>query len=189
MESSTASIDRASATLWAFESRLGWMGILWSGCEIIRNAFGHQDLGELQRQFAREAADNSLPATDPIVKTGTPKSRELQALIRGFKSYGLGKVVDFEEYPISSDHLTEFQQRVIECCRCIKYGETVSYGDLAQTAGFPRAARAVGSVMRSNRHPLLVPCHRVVSSSGLGGYSAADGLDTKRRLLTLEGVI
>ena len=66
------------------------------------------------------------------------------------------------------------------------YGQTTTYGRLAAKAGRPRAARAVGTVMNRNPIPIVLPCHRVVGSTGsLVGY--AGGLHVKRALLTLEG--
>ena len=67
-------------------------------------------------------------------------------------------------------------------------GEVVSYGELAALAGRPRAPRAAGAVCSANRFSFIVPCHRVVSATGIGGYGDA-GVDVKRRLLALEGVV
>lgn len=70
----------------------------------------------------------------------------------------------------------------------VPYGQTATYGELAARAGHPKAARAVGLVMNRNPVPIVLPCHRVVGSSGsLVGY--AGGLETKERLLRLEGAI
>jgi methylated-DNA-[protein]-cysteine S-methyltransferase len=72
----------------------------------------------------------------------------------------------------------------------VGYGETISYGALARRAGLPAehtAARDVGTIMASNTIPLIVPCHRVLASDGLGGYSGGAGLEVKRWLLILEG--
>ena len=70
----------------------------------------------------------------------------------------------------------------------VPYGETTTYGALAARVGRPRAARAVGTVMNRNRHPIVLPCHRVVGSTGnLVGY--AGGLDKKLSLLRLEGAL
>jgi methylated-DNA-[protein]-cysteine S-methyltransferase len=70
----------------------------------------------------------------------------------------------------------------------IGYGETTTYGALAASAGNPRAARAVGTVMNRNPIPIVLPCHRIVGANGsLTGY--AGGLDAKRALLELEGAI
>jgi len=82
-----------------------------------------------------------------------------------------------------------FQLRVWSALREIPYGETRSYGDIAARLGLgPEASRAVGSANGSNPLPVVVPCHRVVESDGgLGGFGG--GLETKRKLLALEGVL
>jgi methylated-DNA-[protein]-cysteine S-methyltransferase len=74
----------------------------------------------------------------------------------------------------------------------VGYGQTVTYGGLASQAELPQddreiPARAVGQIMHSNPIPLIVPCHRVVASDGLGGYGGGTGLEVKRWLLILEG--
>jgi methylated-DNA-[protein]-cysteine S-methyltransferase len=70
----------------------------------------------------------------------------------------------------------------------VPYGETVSYGELAEMTGRPGAARAVGNAMSRNPVPIVVPCHRVVAAGGrIGGYRPS-GVPTKRFLLALEGV-
>lgn len=80
---------------------------------------------------------------------------------------------------------TAFQRRVIAAVRRIPPGRVATYGDIAEAAGAPGAARAVGSVMRECRDP-TVPCHRVIGASGaLGGYSS---LPLKRELLRAEGI-
>lgn len=84
--------------------------------------------------------------------------------------------------------LTGFRRDVMLACAAIPRGATTSYADLARRVGRPGAARAVGSVMRTNPLPLVVPCHRVVGSDGsLTGFGG--GLDVKRRLLELEGAM
>lgn len=83
---------------------------------------------------------------------------------------------------------TDFQRRVWELLREIPYGETVTYGELARRLGNPRAARAVGMACNRNPIAIVVPCHRVVGSTGsLTGY--AGGLDAKAFLLKLEGAL
>ncbi len=70
----------------------------------------------------------------------------------------------------------------------VPYGTVVGYGELAARVGRPEGAQAVGAAMGSNPLPVVVPCHRVVESDGgLGGFGG--GLETKRRLLALEGVL
>ncbi len=80
---------------------------------------------------------------------------------------------------------TEFQVLVLEALQEIPYGETVSYGDIAKRIGRPKAVRAVGAANGRNPIPIVVPCHRVIGSSGdLTGFGG--GLDTKAELLRLE---
>jgi methylated-DNA-[protein]-cysteine S-methyltransferase len=82
--------------------------------------------------------------------------------------------------------LPGFTVSVLDELARVPYGETTTYGELAQRVGHPRAARAVGTVMNRNRIPIVLPCHRVVGSTGsLTGY--AGGLDRKLALLELEG--
>jgi methylated-DNA-[protein]-cysteine S-methyltransferase len=81
-----------------------------------------------------------------------------------------------------------FSRRVLEELVRVPYGEVTTYGELALRAEHPRAARAVGTVMNRNPIPIVLPCHRVVGSSGgLVGYGG--GLDRKEALLRLEGAI
>ena len=82
---------------------------------------------------------------------------------------------------------TPFQRAVVETLRGVRWGEVVTYGELAALAGYPNAQRAAGSVCAHNRFPLVVPCHRVVAANGIGRYGAS-GIEYKRRLLELERV-
>lgn len=80
---------------------------------------------------------------------------------------------------------TEFQVSVLEALQSIPYGETTSYGAIAKQIGRPKATRAVGAANGRNPIPIIVPCHRVIGSSGdLTGFGG--GLDTKEELLRLE---
>ena len=80
---------------------------------------------------------------------------------------------------------TDFQVRVLEELQRIPYGKTASYGDIAKRIGRPRAMRAVGAANGRNPIPIIIPCHRVIGSTGdLTGFGG--GLDTKAALLRLE---
>ncbi len=83
--------------------------------------------------------------------------------------------------------LTVFQKKVLQTLRQIPAGQVLSYSELARKSGYPKAARAVGSVMRRNPLPLFIPCHRVIRTGKLlGNYSK--GIEWKRRLLGKEGI-
>jgi methylated-DNA-[protein]-cysteine S-methyltransferase len=81
---------------------------------------------------------------------------------------------------------TPFQKDVWTELTRIPYGETISYGELARRVGRPKGPRAVGQANGKNPIPIIVPCHRVLASTGIGGYGG--GLPMKRTLLAVEGV-
>jgi methylated-DNA-[protein]-cysteine S-methyltransferase len=81
---------------------------------------------------------------------------------------------------------TPFQNDVFDALRKIPYGQVRTYGEVADAVDRPRAHRAVGNANHANPWPIVVPCHRVVASTGLGGYGGGDTV--KRYLLDLEGV-
>lgn len=111
----------------------------------------------------------------------------LGALQDAVRRYFAGEPVAFR-FTLDPGHRTPFQNAVLSACRRISYGRVRTYAELAVTAGSPRAARAVGSVMAHNPAPLLIPCHRVVASDGgMGGFSGAGGVALKEALLDLEG--
>ncbi len=84
---------------------------------------------------------------------------------------------------------TLFREKIYTLTRKIPKGKVATYGQLARLAGSPRAARAVGMFMKTNPDAPNTPCHRVVASNGdLTGYSAGNGLSTKKEMLLSEGV-
>jgi methylated-DNA-[protein]-cysteine S-methyltransferase len=84
--------------------------------------------------------------------------------------------------------LTPFQDKVLSCMAEISFGETASYGELAEKAGCPKGGRAVGNVCRANPFPLFFPCHRIIHKSGsIGGF--AYNILMKKDLLAFEGLI
>ena len=96
---------------------------------------------------------------------------------------GTRRVFDLPMLPVGTD----FQRAVWQRCAEIPYGETMTYGQLAESIGRPKAARAVGAALGANPLWIVVPCHRVVGASGsLTGF--AGGLDAKAWLLSFEGV-
>ena len=166
------------AKMTVFESDLGWMALVWTGRRVRELTFGHRS----PRDAASSVATDGLDLTEP--------DELVQALIPRLQAFAEGRTRDrFLNVSLEVSDMTDFQRAVIQHCRRIKAGETKSYGELAQLAGHPNAARAVGHVMATNRFPLIVPCHRVVAANRrLGGFSAPDGVDMKRRLLAAEGV-
>jgi len=117
----------------------------------------------------------------------SPLGTQSDPLVDRIHAYFRGEPVRYEGVAIDLSWATPFQQAVGEALRELPYGETVTYGELAALAGHPNAQRAVGTFCAGNRFPLILPCHRVVSASGLGSYGSL-GAPYKRRLLALERV-
>ena len=114
---------------------------------------------------------------------GTPD----RTVARALDSYFAGDYNALADLDVDFGTRGAFTIAVLEALRDISPGTTTTYGALAQLAGRPGAARAVGQAVGSNPVPVIVPCHRVIASNGsLGGFSA--GLDRKRALLDHEGV-
>jgi methylated-DNA-[protein]-cysteine S-methyltransferase len=90
--------------------------------------------------------------------------------------------------PIDWSVLTPFQAAALKVVAGIAYGRTLTYRDVAEKIGKPKAVRAVGRANATNPMPLVIPCHRVLGSDGkLHGFSAPGGLETKAWLLRMEG--
>jgi methylated-DNA-[protein]-cysteine S-methyltransferase len=104
---------------------------------------------------------------------------------RELDEYFEGRRQDFD-LPVDLEALPAFQRSVLVELQRVPYGQVDTYGSLAARIGKPKAARAVGGALNRNPVPIVVPCHRIVGSTGnLTGY--AGGLERKRLLLSLEG--
>lgn len=112
-----------------------------------------------------------------------------EVAIQQIQSYLDGNRNTFD-LPTDISILTDFQQQVLKTTQQIPRGKIVTYLDIARKIGKPKAARAVGQALGRNPIPIVIPCHRVIASDGsLGGYSGGGGLETKAKLLKLEGAL
>jgi methylated-DNA-[protein]-cysteine S-methyltransferase len=128
-------------------------------------------------------------ADDRIRDPATKESRWAARAARQLDEYFAGRRTDFDlPVDLQATELSDLQRHVLETVRAeVPYGETVTYGELAELAGRPGAARAVGTAMSRNPVPFFVPCHRVVAAGGIGGYGGGpQGVALKRALLDLE---
>ncbi len=153
---------------------VGNLQAVWTaGGKLHSCGFSLENAGGDQRPFAESAS--------PLIQ------QRQQVLEDRIEDYFAHALFQWDLELLDWTAITAFNQRVLRACYDIPLGETQTYGQLASRAGSPRGARAVGSAMARNRWPLLIPCHRVVGSSGqLTGYSGTGGLETKRWLLELE---
>lgn len=97
-----------------------------------------------------------------------------------------GDPQDLTRIPVDLSGLTPFQGRVAQLLRASQPGDRLSYGEIAMRLGKPGAARAVGQAVAHNPLLLLIPCHRVVSAAGEGGWSAFGSLERLRQIRALE---
>ena len=107
----------------------------------------------------------------------------LDEAIRQLEAYLAGRLEQFD-LPLAMTG-TDFQNSVYAAMLAIPFGHTRSYGDIADELGVP--AQPVGQACGSNRIPIIIPCHRVVGRDGLGGFSGAGSVETKIKLLRMEG--
>lgn len=118
------------------------------------------------------------------------QDRRLDAVVRILRSILNGYEANTADLSLDFSWCTLFQKKVIAAARTVPRGRTVSYAQLARMAGYPRAIRAAASVMRNNRFPLIIPCHRVVRSDGtMGGFMGREhgwAVNLKRKLLENE---
>lgn len=109
--------------------------------------------------------------------------------VERLKGFLAGSGDDLNGIPLDLTGIPPFHRKVFHVLLNTRPGQTLTYGEVALLAGSPRAARAVGQAVAHNPLPFLVPCHRVLASNGPGGFSLFGSLQSKARLLALEGVI
>lgn len=154
------------------ETTLGWIGVLSSVHGIRALTLPHP---------THDEAINHMP-TD--AKFAQRKPGAFSSLHAKLDQYFSGRLVTFDEV-LDLDKSSHFFLAVWKECQNIPIGQTRSYAWLAAQAGHPSAARAAGQAMARNQIPIIIPCHRVISSDGsIGGYSG--GLSMKKYLLSLE---
>jgi methylated-DNA-[protein]-cysteine S-methyltransferase len=172
----------------------GWgVGELWVGDGRVVVAHDPPAPGISLAGAAPAATPPTRPRGTPGVPTETLSGDSQQErddfvpdLLQRIHRYFAGERVSFADVPLDDDWSTPFQAALAHALRNVPWGEVVSYGELSALAGRARAARAAGTFCAENRFSLFVPCHRVVSVGGIGGYGSL-GVEYKRRLLRLEG--
>ena len=136
-------------------------------------------------------SDNANGAVETAAIVGVAREGRDRVVARQLDEWFGGSRRTFSLAVAWPDDLSPFARTVLETLVArVPWGETVSYGELAELAGRARAARAVGSIMAGNLVPFVVPCHRVIAAGGrIGGYGGGrDAIGLKRWLLEREGV-
>ncbi len=126
---------------------------------------------------------SSLTLTGRKPTPGSPKGPIARELERFFR----GETRDLSGIPVDLGGSTPFERRVYEATRRIPFGKVATYGQIAKAIGKAGAPRAVGQALGRNPISIVIPCHRVVASDGLGGFTG--GLAWKKKLLRFEGAL
>jgi methylated-DNA-[protein]-cysteine S-methyltransferase len=161
-----------------FETAVGSCAIVWNsrGIVAVQLPEGSERAmrGRILRRFAaaREA----------------PPPAEVRSVIEDIVALVSGEARDLRHVRIDTDGIADFHRRVYDVARTIPPGATLTYGEIAERLGDRSLARDVGAALSQNPWPIIVPCHRVLGAGGKsGGFSAPGGVDTKLRLLAIEG--
>ena len=162
-----------------FRTSLGWAGVAATGQGICMVVLPKKDKAAVER-----ALTSSECGAQSGEITGRANVPMLKKAIKVLQQYFSGERVSFDLL-LDLRYHTPFQQAVWHATAEIPLGETRSYAWIASQIRNPRAVRAVGQALGANPVPIIIPCHRVISSSGaLGGFSGGTGM--KEKLLELE---
>ncbi len=173
-----------------FRDAAATLGLIDVGFDVVDSPIGDlfvaaSDRGLAAISFGADSEDKLERMTRIAGPRVLRSPRTVDRAHRELDEYFEGQRRSFD-LTVDLRALPPFTITVLEELARVPYGQTTTYGDLARRVGHPRAARAVGTVMHRNRIPIVLPCHRVVGSTGeLTGY--AGGLEVKQRLLELEG--
>ena len=166
-----------AASFALFDTAIGRCGLAWRGVSVVGFALAGDGEGAAAAQLRRRLP-GAAPAEPPP---------EIEAVIEAVRGLLAGAPADLSALPVDLADVPPFERRVYASLREIGPGATITYGELAERAGSPGAARAVGLAIGRNPIPVIIPCHRVLAGGGRsGGFSAPGGVTTKFRLLQIE---
>ncbi len=150
------------------DTEIGAVGLAWTGSAVCAVRLP-------------DDATRDLPTSDAWPDFVDRAREGIRALLAGAPE-------DLSDVPVDFGSVRAFDLSVYRVCRSIGVGATLTYGQVAARLGAPHAAQAVGRAMARNPVPIIVPCHRVVGTGWLGGFSGAGGTSTKLRILQIESV-
>ena len=189
---SSAAADAAAGRFAAVAERAGLLDVAYARLDspVGPLVAATTERGLVKLAYLLPGSDESVVAAE-LARTVSPRVLEAPARLdrvrRELDEYFAGKRRRFE-LAVDLRLVRGFGRAVLDATAALPFGATASYTEVARRAGNPRAPRAAGNALNRNPVPIVVPCHRVLhAGGGLGGYGG--GLDAKRALLTLEGVL
>ncbi len=167
--------DQARADTALFQTAIGVCAISWRADAVVGFRLPEADPGAARERLRRADITEAEP------------TEVIRAAIDGVRAHLAGEPDDLRWIRLDLAGLPDFHRTVYEITRAIDPGHTLSYGQVAERAGLPGAAQAVGQALGRNPIPLIIPCHRVLAADhALHGFSAPGGIGTKARLLEIE---
>jgi methylated-DNA-[protein]-cysteine S-methyltransferase len=163
-----------------FDTAIGTCGVAWSERGLVAVQLPARDRAATERRLIARARSTGAAAPPPAIA----------ALIADIARYLAGERVDFSAVPVDLSSLDPFRRQLYETMRALPWGTNTTYGALARTIGLANweGARDVGEAMGRNPVPIVIPCHRVLAAGNKpGGFSARGGVDTKLKMLAIEG--
>jgi O-6-methylguanine DNA methyltransferase len=134
--------------------RTGWG---WFGLAGMENRLRMTILPLARRKFVKKLLLKAFPDALEDRNFQKKAQKKITAYFKGLKT-------DFSDLPLNLDDFSYFNRRVLDNCRNVRFGQTISYAELAERCGRPKTARAVGNALANNPLPLIVPCHRIIRS-------------------------
>jgi methylated-DNA-[protein]-cysteine S-methyltransferase len=161
-----------------FDTAIGRCGIAWADRGIVA----------IQLPLPSEAQTRGrLKQRYQALVEATPPA-QVQVAIDRMVELMQGTPIDLVDIPLDLSAASDFQRNVYAIARAIPAGKTMTYGDIAKRLGGVELSRDVGQAMGQNPCPIIVPCHRVLAAGGKpGGFSANGGVETKLKMLAIEG--
>jgi methylated-DNA-[protein]-cysteine S-methyltransferase len=161
-----------------FDTPIGACGIEWGPRGINGMQLPMGDEAKTRARIRQRRADGVETAPTDEVKAAIARVIDLLA----------GKPDDLIDIPLDLDDVPAFNRGVYDIARSIPPGKTLTYGDIAKRLGGVELSRDVGQALGRNPCPIVVPCHRVLAAGNKpGGFSARGGVETKLKMLAIEG--
>jgi methylated-DNA-[protein]-cysteine S-methyltransferase len=176
----TSPQNTASPHFALFETAIGICALAWSEKGLVGVQLPLANAKALRVRMLRlhPGAVEAVP---------TPAVRHAIAAMQALMA---GESVDLDDIELDMDGVPDFNRRVYAVARAVPPGSTITYGAIAKQLGDPLLARDVGQALGQNPFTIVIPCHRVMAAGGkFGGFSAYGGVETKRRMLQIEGAL
>lgn len=161
-----------------FDTGIGRCALIWRGGALTGVLLPSPSDDAMRRSIRKRTPDAVEADAPPFVQEAIDKIRRLAN----------GEPTSFDGVPLDRSAIEPFANSVYDVLLKTAFGDTTTYGAIAEALGDKTLSRAVGAALGANPFPIIIPCHRVTAAGGkMGGFTAPGGTNAKRRLLDIEG--